>query len=152
MAANSSNRTDKDKRNEGFESHGSSSGSGSTSSTLMDQAKNVASTVTDKAKQAGEFARDKADTALSSAGKGMESLAGTIRDRGPQEGILGRATSSVAGALDTTGRYLDEQGVGGMVDDLTGLIKNNPIPAMLIGVGIGFMLARMLTPSTRNWS
>ena len=51
MAANQ-NRTDKDKRNEGFESHGTS-GAGSTTSTLMDQAKNVASTVTDKAKQAG---------------------------------------------------------------------------------------------------
>jgi len=30
-----------------------------------------------------------------------------------------------------------------MVNDLTSLIKNNPVPAVLIGIGIGFMLARL---------
>ena len=30
-----------------------------------------------------------------------------------------------------------------MADDLTTLIKNNPIPALLVGVGIGFLLARI---------
>lgn len=146
--ATTSNRTDKDKRNEGFEHQGSSS----TGSTLVDQAKGAAETVGNKAKQAGEFVRDKADQAISSAGKGMESLAGTIREKGPQEGILGRANSTVAGALDSTGKYLDEHGVGDMVGDMTSLIKNHPVPAILIGIGVGFMLARLLTPSNRNWS
>jgi hypothetical protein len=31
-----------------------------------------------------------------------------------------------------------------MMEDVTGLIKRNPIPAVLIGLGIGFMLGRML--------
>jgi len=130
------------RKNDGME-HQGTQGSSSTASSLMDQAKGVAENVKDKAKQAGDFARDKADSALSSAGKGMESLASTIRDKGPQEGILGRATSTVAGTLDRTGHYLDEQGVNGMVSDLTSLIKNNPVPAVLIGIGIGFMLARL---------
>jgi hypothetical protein len=77
----------------------------------------------------------------------MESLAGTIRDRGPQEGLLGRATTGLASTLDTTGRYLEEQGVSGMVNDLTNMIRNHPLPAILIGVGIGFMLARFTTSS-----
>lgn len=121
-------------------------------SNLADQAKSAAQNVGDKAKQAGEFVRDKADQAASTAGRGMESLAGTIRDRGPQEGLMGKATSNLAGTLDRTGQYLENQGVSGMVDDLTGMIRNHPVPAVLIGIGIGFLLARLTTPSSRSWS
>jgi len=140
---------DKNQRNEGSENQGNQGNQGTT---LMDQARSAAENVKDKAKQAGEFVRDRAESAVSTAGKGMESLAGTIRDRGPREGILGSATSGVAGALDSTGRYLDEQGMSGMVDDLTGMIKNHPVPAMLIGIGIGFLLARLTTTSNRSRS
>jgi len=132
--------TSPNKKNESMENQASN---------VMEQAKGVAENVKDKAKQTGEFVRDKADQAVSSAGKGMESLASTVRDRGPQEGILGKATAGVADTLDRTGRYLDEEGVSGMVEDLTSMIKNHPLPAILIGVGIGFMLAR-LTSSTRS--
>jgi ElaB/YqjD/DUF883 family membrane-anchored ribosome-binding protein len=135
--ATTSNRNDKNQR-EGTEN---------TATSVMDTARNVAENVKDKAKQAGEFVRDKADTAASSAGKGMENLASTIRDKGPREGVLGQATSGVAGALDSTGRYLEEQGVSGMVDDLTSMIKNHPVPAILIGIGLGFLLARLTTTS-----
>lgn len=148
--ANPSTKSDKDKRSEGMESFQQGA------SNLADQAKsaaqNVAQNVGDKARQAGEYVRDKADQAASSAGKGMESLAGTIRDRGPQEGLLGKATSNLASTLDRTGQYLDTQGMSGMVDDLTGMIRNHPVPAVLIGIGIGFMLARLTTPSSRSWS
>jgi hypothetical protein len=49
----------------------------------------------------------------------------------------------VASALDSSGRYLEEQGLSGMAEDVTNLIRRNPIPAMLIGVGLGFLLARL---------
>jgi hypothetical protein len=114
---------------------------------LVDQAKSTAQNVGEKAKQAGEFVRDKADQGVSQVGKGMESLAGNIRDQGPKSGLLGRATSGVADTLDSAGRYLDNQGMSGMVDDLTGMIKNHPLPAVLIGIGLGFMLARLTTSS-----
>jgi ElaB/YqjD/DUF883 family membrane-anchored ribosome-binding protein len=120
-------------------------------SNLADQAKSAAQNVGEKARQAGEYARDKADSAVSGTGKGMESLAGTIRDRGPQEGLLGKATSGVANTLDSAGRYLDEHGMSGMVDDMTSMIRNHPLPAVLIGVGIGFMLARLTSTSSRSY-
>jgi ElaB/YqjD/DUF883 family membrane-anchored ribosome-binding protein len=119
----------------------------SQASYVADQAKSAAQAVGDKAKQAGEFVRDKADQGVSQMGKGMESLADTIRDRGPQSGMLGKATSGMADTLDTAGRYLDQQGVSGMVDDLTTVIKNHPLPAVLVGIGLGFMLARLTTSS-----
>jgi len=134
----------------GMESH--------TGSNITDQAKNVADTAKDKAKQAGEFVRDKAgqagefvrdkaDQAATSAGKGMETLAGTIRDRGPQAGVLGKATSTVADTLDRTGQYLQNEGMSGMVDDLSSMVRNHPLPAILLGIGLGFMLARLTTSS-----
>jgi ElaB/YqjD/DUF883 family membrane-anchored ribosome-binding protein len=146
--ANSSTKQNQ-KNDFGMESQGSN---------LTEQAKGVADTVKDKARQAGEFARDKAsqageyvrdraDSAASSAGKGIESLAGTLRDRGPQGGMLGRATSTVADTLDRTGRYLEDQGFSGMVEDLTSMVRNHPLPAILLGIGVGFMLARMTTSS-----
>jgi hypothetical protein len=131
------------------QTHGQQSAGG-----VLDTAKDVASNVADKAKQAassvastvGNVASnvgDKVDTGVSSVGSGMQSLADTIRDKGPASGVLGGATSGVAGALDSTGRYLEEHGLSGVGEDLTNLIRRNPIPAVLIGIGLGFMLARM---------
>jgi ElaB/YqjD/DUF883 family membrane-anchored ribosome-binding protein len=114
---------------------------------VKDKARQAGEYLRDKAGQAGEFARDKAEQATTSAGKGMESLAGTIRDRGPQSGMLGRATSTVADTLDRTGRYLEDQGLSGMVEDLTSMVRNHPMPAVLIGIGLGFILARLTTSS-----
>jgi hypothetical protein len=121
---------------------------------LGDKAKDVAGTVVDKAKQSAsavaEKARDvasnlgdRADTAVSSVGSGMQSLAGTIRDKAPSGGVLGGAAGGVASALETGGRYLKEEGLSGMGEDVTNLIRRNPIPAVLIGVGLGYLLARI---------
>jgi hypothetical protein len=30
-----------------------------------------------------------------------------------------------------------------MADDLTNLVRNHPLPAILLGIGLGFMLARL---------
>lgn len=112
-------------------------------SNVADKAKQTASNVADKAKDFASAAGEKADTAVTSVGRGMESLAGTIRDKAPQSGVLGGAASGVASALDNTGRYLEEQGLSGIGEDVTNLIRRNPIPALLVGVGLGFLLARM---------
>jgi len=114
-----------------------------TASNVVDKAKQVASNVADKARNVASAVGDKADNATQSVGRGMESLAGTIRDRGPQSGFLGGATSGVANALEGSGRYLEEQGLSGIGEDLTNMIRRNPIPALLVGVGLGFLLARM---------
>jgi len=72
----------------------------------------------------------------------MESLGEKMREKGPDHGILGKASGAVAGALESGGKYLEDKKISGMADDLTDLIKRNPIPALLIGVGLGFLLAR----------
>jgi hypothetical protein len=124
----------------------------------MDKAKEIASSAVDTAKEAaasvvhtmGEAASavgDKANEATSAVGSGMESLAGTIRQHTPHEGMLGKASTSVADNLETGGRYLQEEGLSGMADEVTNLIRRNPIPAVLIGIGLGFLLAKVTTRS-----
>jgi len=83
-------------------------------SNVIDKAKQAASTVAEKARDIASAAGDKADTAVSSVGSGMQSLAGTIRDKGPSSGILGGAASGVASALETSGHYLEEQGLSAL--------------------------------------
>ncbi|HTU91082.1 MAG TPA: hypothetical protein VMF69_13475 [Gemmataceae bacterium] len=96
-----------------------------------------------KAQELAGTASRRVDEATAALGERVRSAAGTIRERGPREGMLGTASGAVAESLESTGRYIEEEGVLGMVEDLTELVRRNPIPAMLVGVGIGFMLAKM---------
>jgi ElaB/YqjD/DUF883 family membrane-anchored ribosome-binding protein len=115
--------------------------------TVKDKTKDMASTLGEKARDAASTVGDKAESAVSSVGSGMQSVADAIRDKGPHQGVMGSATSAVASALDSGGRYLEDQGLSGMAEDLTNLIRRNPLPALLLGVGLGFLLARMTTRS-----
>ena len=127
-------------------------------STATTKAKDVASAAADSVKHAAVSAAQtagglastaghKAEDAVSSLGSGMTSLAGTIREKTPHEGVLGKASSSVANTLESGGRYLQQEGLHGMADDFTNLIRRNPIPAVFIGIGVGFLIARSLPRS-----
>jgi hypothetical protein len=106
------------------------------------QAKDTASQLADKARDAASNLGQRADDATSSAGGSLRSLAGQVRQNAPHEGMMGSAANRVASALDSTGQYLEDQGLSGVAEDFTGLIRRNPIPALLIGVAVGFLLAK----------
>jgi hypothetical protein len=113
-------------------------------STVSGKVKDAASSVAHSAQDMASGAAQKTQDAVSSVGSGLTSLAGTIRDKGPHDGMLGTASSRVADTLERGGHYLQDEGLSGMAEDLTELIRRNPIPALLIGVGLGFLLARTL--------
>jgi hypothetical protein len=110
---------------------------------VADQARDAASSVADKAREAGAAASRTAENLTHRVGSGLESAADTIRDRGPNSGMFGNATKSVADSLESGGRYLQEEGLSGMADDFTQLIKRNPIPALLLAFAAGVLLARV---------
>jgi hypothetical protein len=112
-------------------------------STLGQKAQNVASTVAHKAQDVAGAVAEKTDDALATVGSGMSALAGTIRDKGPQGGVLGSAASGLASGLQAGGDYLQRHGVGDMLNDLTGVIRRYPLQALLVGFGVGFLLARV---------
>jgi len=106
--------------------------------------KDTASTVADKTSEAASYVGHKADDATVAAGSNIKSFADTVRQKGPQGGILGAADAMVADTLESCGKEM-EQGLSGMAEDLTKTIRKHPIPAVLIGMGVGFLLARTLT-------
>lgn len=113
-----------------------------TAGNVADRAKDMASTAVDRAKDMASTVGQKAEDGLGAVAGGMTSLAGTIREHTPDGGMLHSVGAGAADALESSGRYLSEQGFKGMADDLTDLIRRNPIPAILVGVGLGFLLAR----------
>jgi ElaB/YqjD/DUF883 family membrane-anchored ribosome-binding protein len=112
-------------------------------SQASESAQQAASSAMDKAQDLMSTAGRKADEATTALGERVQSAASALRDRAPQEGMLGTASHAVADRLDSAGRYLQEEGIVGMAEDVTELIRRNPIPAMFVGIGIGFMLARL---------
>lgn len=103
---------------------------------------NPESSARETAQEVASAARRRAESATHSVGAGMESLGETIREKGPHEGVLGKASARIASTLESGGHYLQEEGLSGMADDLTNMVRRNPITAILIGVGVGFLLAR----------
>jgi len=86
----------------------------------------------------------KVDQVVAAAGTGMQSLADTARRNLPHDGYLGAASKAVADGLDSAGKYVEDKSLSGMTGDLGTLIKNHPIPAVLIGLGIGYLLGKAL--------
>jgi len=110
----------------------------------MDKARDAASSVGEMAGHAASNLGRKADDLTSSAGSGIKGFGDTIREHGPQGGMLGQATKTVADTTKQVGKYLEQEGLSGMFDDMTSLIKRNPIPAILVGVGLGVLIGRVL--------
>jgi len=109
---------------------------------VMDKAKDTAGNVMDKAKDTAADLGKKAESATHAVGHGMKSLGGTLRENMPREGVIGAAASSVASGLESSGQYLERESLQGIADDVTNLIRRNPIPALFLAVGLGFILAR----------
>src|SRR4051794_11632552 len=92
----------------------------------FDKARDIASQGVEKAKEAassvGEMVGNaasnvgrKADDLASSAGSGIKNFGDTIREHGPKEGMLGEASKTVANTTKQVGRYLEEEGLSGMM-------------------------------------
>jgi ElaB/YqjD/DUF883 family membrane-anchored ribosome-binding protein len=119
---------------------------------FVSKAKETAADAMDKVKQTaqsfGETASKKACEATAAVGSsvssGMKNLGEKIRENMPSEGYLGQASRSVADTLQQGGEYLSKEGFGGLADDVGGVIKRNPLPAVMIGLGIGFLIGRTL--------
>ncbi len=113
-------------------------------SQAMEKGKEIAHNVGDMASHAASTVGKQADHLASSAGSGMKSLADTIQAHTPREGMLGSASQAVAGTIREGGKYLEEEGLSGIAEDLTSLVRRNPVPAILIGIGLGFLIGRTL--------
>jgi uncharacterized protein YjbJ (UPF0337 family) len=93
----------------------------------QDKSGGVAATVTGAAQDVASHVTETAGTAATKA----QEMAGAAATA---------VTDTVAGART----YLREKGVQTLPDDLAGVIRRYPVPALLIGLGIGWWLSRTL--------
>ena len=95
-----------------------------------------------KIKESAAGAATKVAQAATVVGEKIGSLAEVIREKAPLEGTVRTAATVVAKKLDAAGSYLQEKDLGDMGGDLARLIRRYPLPALLIGLGIGYLWGR----------
>jgi len=111
----------------------------------VDQANQAVNAASKNVASAGSYLDKQAEDATCALGGSLKAAGEAVRQNTPHDGRIGQASSVVAQALTDTGDYVQREGLEGMACDVTSLIKRNPIPAMLIGIGLGFLVARAST-------
>ena len=94
-----------------------------------------------KAAEVGDAAASKVDSAMTATGEQMSTLAQTVREKAP-EGKAGEVASKAADVLDRGGEYLQTADLQMVRGDLERVIREHPIEALLVGVGVGYLVAR----------
>ena len=94
------------------------------------------------ARQAAREVGKKADEIAASAGEGIRDLGDYLNRKSPEEGLLRSASATVASAAKESGEYLQSAKLSGMVEDVAHVIRRNPLPAVLIAIGVGWFLGR----------
>lgn len=117
---------------------------GDMASNVADKAKNMASAAAGQAQNVMNRASDMASDTVASVGGQMRTLANTIRENVPQEGMVGSAAAAVANTLESGVDYLEGQSLSDIGEDLSGVIRNYPLASVMVGVGFGFLLGRTL--------
>jgi uncharacterized protein YjbJ (UPF0337 family) len=69
-------------------------------------------------------------------------VAGTAATKAQE--VAGSAATAVTDTVAGVGTYVQGKGLQGLSGDLTDLIRRYPVPALLIGLGIGFVLGRSM--------
>jgi hypothetical protein len=97
---------------------------------------------------------DVAQTATTAIGRRMQTIARDIHERSgglvgslaqrnvPGGVMLGIASNAVAAGLERGGKLLESEGIEGVVKGVSDQIKRNPIPFLLVGIGLGYLVGR----------
>jgi hypothetical protein len=107
-----------------------------------EMASHAASAVGALANQAACDVGKKADNLTASAGVGIQELGDRLSRQVPQTGVIGHASQAVARTVKDGGEYIEGAKLSGMTEDLAQLIRKNPIPAVLIAIGLGWFIGR----------
>ena len=100
-----------------------------------------------------ESAQGALSTAATAVADGLESAQGAVSTAATAvagglesaQGAVSTAATAVAGGLESASSYLQEQKFEEIATDLTALIRRYPVPSLLVGVGLGYLLARLTT-------
>jgi uncharacterized protein YjbJ (UPF0337 family) len=114
-----------------------------------DQGKGGTQVASDKTKEPTSGVAGAVKEKVEDMAAGASQLAGKVKDTAEEWGSsVGAATvQAKEKAQEVAGAAAEK--VGEVGQDVTDLIRRYPLPALLVGVGVGFLLARVLrgTPS-----
>ena len=113
------------------------------SSSGMPEANGSVAQMTAKVQELGMTAASMAGEAATALGETVGSMASAIWDNVPHEGTRASAATAVAGGLESASSYLQEKGYEDIATDLTAVIRRYPRQWLLVGVGLGYVLARI---------
>jgi ElaB/YqjD/DUF883 family membrane-anchored ribosome-binding protein len=103
----------------------------------------IVSDAREKVAEVGAATADRVDSAMTTTGEQMSNLAQTVREKAP-EGKAGEVATKAADALERGGEYLQTADLQVVRGDLERVIREHPIEALLVGVGVGYLLARSM--------
>jgi hypothetical protein len=83
----------------------------------------------------------RADSLASDAGAGIRELGDRLSKGGPQAGMLGSASQALGQTVQDGGEYLENAKLSGMSRDLAQVVRQNPLPAVGIAFGLGWLLS-----------
>jgi hypothetical protein len=86
----------------------------------------------------------KADNLTASAGAGIQQWGDMLSKNAPHESVLGSASQAVAKSVKDGGDYLEHAKLSGITEDIAHLVRRNPIPAVMIALGLGWLAAHKL--------
>ena len=95
-----------------------------------------------KTSELGATVATTANVAATVVGEKIGSLANVIRDNAPHEGAVSTAATAVVERLESASSYLRENKFDHLARDITALVRTYPVQSLLIGVGLGYVLAR----------
>ena len=92
-------------------------------------------------------------TTVAAVASGLESVEGAISTAASAvtggletaQGVVSTAATAVADGLGSASSYLQEKEFAEMATGLTALIRRYPVQSLLVGVGLGYILARLTT-------
>lgn len=110
---------------------------------MTDKAKGMADEGKHKASEVAGMAQERADQGMDKAADSMDKAAGMLRQRGDEQGgTVGSMAGTAADAMESASSYLHNTDTGQLMDQLETYIRKNPTQSLLIGAGVGFILAK----------
>lgn len=109
-----------------------------------EMANHAGSAIGAMASQAASDVGNKADELTASAGHSLQGLGAQISKNTPHTGMLGTASQAFARTVRDGGEYIEEAKLSGITEDVTQLVRRNPITAILIAIGLGWYVGRKL--------
>ena len=105
---------------------------------LVEDGKSFAHQAKESARDWAHTAGETVDEARSAVGQGIERFGGGVREKGSS------ASAIVGGRLEAAGAYLREHDFAGMNESMKDVVRRHPVQSVLVGIGLGFILARAM--------